>query len=72
MSAMPQSFDSPALRSAMTAYTEVAEQLDEAAADGSDARTLLDLAEAKAIAGMALRRRLAEAGWEPAAQRVLQ
>ena len=45
-------------------------KLDEVADVGGEARELLDLAETKAIAGMALRRRLAEAGFDvPAAQR---
>ena len=72
MSRMQQpSFDDPALRSAMAAYVDVAARLDEAASVGGEARDLLDLAESKAIAGMALRKRLAEAGWTaPVAQRV--
>ena len=64
MSDMSQPLDVPALRAAMAAYLEVAEKLDEAATVGGEARDLLDLAESKAIAGMALRRHLAEAGFE--------
>ena len=64
MSGMPMpSFDEPALRSAMKAYLDVADRLDELSAVGGEPRQLLDLAETKAIAGMALRKRLAEAGW---------
>ena len=64
MSRMPMpSFDHPALRSAMKAYLEVADRLDDLSSVGGEARELLDLAESKAIAGMALRKQLAEAGW---------
>ena len=64
MSRMPMpNFDDPALRSAMKAYLDVAERLDELSEVGGEARDLLDLAETKAIAGMALRKRLADAGW---------
>ncbi len=76
MSRMPQrSFDDPALRSAMSAYLDVADRLDELSSVGGEARELLDLAESKAIAGMALHKRLTESGWTapvraPGAQRV--
>ncbi len=64
MSRMPMpSFDDPALRSAMKAYLDVADRLDELSSVGGEARELLDLAESKAIAGMALGKRLSEAGW---------
>ena len=64
MSRMPvPSFDDPALRSAMAAYLEVAGRLDDVASVGGEARELLDLAESKAMAGMALRKRLTDAGW---------
>ena len=64
MSRMPMpSFDDPALRSAMKAYLDVADRLDELSSVGGEPRQLLDLAETKAIASMALRKRLAEAGW---------
>ncbi len=74
MARMPQqSFDDPAVRSAMSTYLDVAGRLDEAALLGSEARELLDLAESKAVAGMALRKRLAEAGWvAPVLQRSRQ
>ena len=67
---MPQmSFDDPELRAAMTAYLDLATALDEAAQVG-DARQLLDLAEAKSVAAMSLRKRLEAQGWTaPAAQR---
>ena len=72
MSRMPMpSFDDPALRSAMKAYLDVADRLDELSSVGGEAREVIDLAETKAIAGMALRNRLAEAGWTaPASPRV--
>ena len=72
MSRMPvPSFDDPALRSAMAAYLEVAGRLDDVASVGGEARELLDLAESKAMAGMALRKRLTDAGWTaPVAHRV--
>ena len=68
---MPQkSFDDAALRTAMTAYLGAARALDEASQVGGEARQLLDLAEAKAMTGMALQKRLVELGWTaPAAQR---
>lgn len=56
-------FDDPALRSAMADYVSCAHQLDESSSIGADARTLLDLAEAKTLAGLRLRKRLLELGW---------
>jgi hypothetical protein len=65
------SFDDPAVRSAMAAYLEVADRLDEVASVGGEPRVLLDLAESKAVAGMALIKRLTDAGWTaPSSQRV--
>jgi len=55
--------DDPLLRAAMAAYVRLADQLDATAALGSEARNLLDQAEAKAMAGLALRRQLVELGW---------
>ena len=61
---MPQkSFDDPSLRACMAQYLAAAAALDEAADLGAEPREVLDLAEAKAMAGMALRRRLGELGW---------
>lgn len=57
------SFDDPALRSAMKAYLDAADRLDELSSIGGEARELMDHAETKAVAGMALRKRLTEAGW---------
>lgn len=57
------SFDDPALRAAMARFLEVAAQFDETGAVGAEARQLLDLAEAKTLAGLALRKRLSELGW---------
>lgn len=63
-----KAFDDPALRRAMRSFLDLAAQLDETAELGADARALLDLAEAKAVAGMAVRKRLLELGWSaPAA-----
>ena len=53
--------DDPGLRAAMAAFLAAAEWLDHA--DGVDERELLDLAERKAVAGLALRKRLTELGW---------
>ena len=58
-----QVFDDPALRAAMSAYLEAARRLDETSSVGDEARNLLDLAEAKTLAGMQLRKRLTELGW---------
>jgi hypothetical protein len=68
---VPQkTFDDADMRAAMTAFVRAADALDAAAELGGQARDLLDLAETKAMAGMALRRRLEELGWTaPAAQR---
>ena len=64
------SFDDSALRSAMAAYVAAADALDAAAEIGGEARALLDLAEAKSVAGLALRKRLVALGWTaPAGQR---
>ncbi len=56
-------FDDADLRTAMTAYLDAARRLDEISSVGGEARNLLDLAEAKTLAAMQLRKRLAELGW---------
>lgn len=56
-------FDDAALQAAMTAYLDTARRLDETSSVGGEARNLLDLAEAKTLAGMRLRKRLTELGW---------
>lgn len=68
---MPQkSFDDPELRAAMAAFLSAAEALDEASVVGGQPRDLLDLAEAKAMAGLSLRKRLTALGWTaPVGQR---
>ena len=64
------SFDDPGLRAALSAYVTAADALDAAAEIGGEPRALLDLAEAKAVAGLALRKQLVAQGWTaPAAQR---
>ncbi len=57
------SFDDPALRACMARFLAAAAALDEAAEIGAEPREVLDLAEAKAMAGMALRRQLGTLGW---------
>lgn len=60
--------DDPALCASMARYLSAATALEEAAEFGGEARTLVDLAEAKAMTGLMLRKRLAELGWsEPVA-----
>jgi hypothetical protein len=58
-----QGFDDAQLRSAMTAFLDAARRLDETSSVGDEARNLLDLAEAKTLAAMQLRKRLTELGW---------
>jgi hypothetical protein len=58
-----QVFDDAPLRAAMSAYIDAARRLDETSAVGGEARSLLDLAEAKTLASMQLRKRLTELGW---------
>ena len=63
-------FDDPEVRAAMSAYLQAAEALDSASQVGGEARALLDLAEAKSMAALALRKRLVALGWTaPAGQR---
>lgn len=68
---MPQrSFEDPEVRRAMAAYLSAAAALDAASQVGDEPRQLLDLAEGKAMAAMALRKRLEDLGWRaPAGQR---
>lgn len=64
------SFDDALLRGAMRRYLDACDALDAASDVGEEARQLLDLAEAKAVAGLALRKRLVDLGWHaPANQR---
>ena len=64
------SFDDPELRSAMSAFLKAAQALDEGSQVGGEPRALLDLAEAKSVAGLELRKRLIALGWTaPAGQR---
>ncbi|MBK5307401.1 MAG: hypothetical protein JJD92_12000 [Frankiaceae bacterium] len=58
-----QGFDDAGLRAAMTAFLDAAKRLDETSSVGGEARNLLDLAEAKTLSAMQLRKRLAELGW---------
>lgn len=67
-----QGFDDAGLRAAMTDYLDAARRLDETSSVGGEARSLLDLAEAKTLAGMRLRKRLTELGWSaPVVERAL-
>ena len=59
-----RTFDDPRLRAAMQSFLWAAQRLDDASTDGQGARELLDLAEAKSVAGMELRKRLVELGWQ--------
>jgi hypothetical protein len=63
-----RSFDDPRVRAAMRAYLAAADRLDQVAADGAEARDVVDLAEAKTLSGMALRRELTGNGWRPPAR----
>jgi hypothetical protein len=63
-------FDDAALRAAMTAFLDIARRLDESSSVGDEARNILDLAEAKTLAAMQLRKRLTDLGWHaPASER---
>jgi hypothetical protein len=60
------SFEDPALLAAMRAFVAASDAIDSAAAD----EQLIDLAQAKSMAGMVVRKRLTELGWaSPAHQR---
>ena len=61
--AVTRTFEDPDLRAAMAAYVAASSALDEASEVGAEARDLMDLAEAKAVSGMALKKRLVELGW---------
>jgi hypothetical protein len=58
-----QGLDDEAVRTAMAAFCTAAAKLDAAASTGAEARQLLDLAEAKTLAAMQLRRELTAVGW---------
>lgn len=67
---MAAGLDDAQLRAAMAAYLDAARRLDDANEVGGQARDLLDLAEAKTLSAMQLRKRLTELGWAaPAAER---
>lgn len=60
------SFDDPSVLAAMRAFVAAADALDAATADAD----ILNRSEAKAVAGLSLRKRLIELGWQaPAGQR---
>lgn len=60
------SFEDPALLAAMRAFVEANDALSKA----DEASALIELSEAKSMAGMSLRKRLAELGWSaPVRQR---
>ena len=62
----PLSFDDPGLQAAMRSYLEACASLQAAAADAE----LLSRSDAKAVAGLRLRKRLVELGWTaPSTQR---
>ena len=64
-----QGLDDQDVRTAMAAFVTAAAKLDEAAASGAEPRQLLNLAEAKTLAALQLRRQLTAVGWAaPSAQ----
>ncbi len=63
-------FDDPRLYAALREYVLAAEALQDVAPQDEPRRTL-DLAEHKSLAGMALRRRLMEMGWNPPVRRTV-
>ncbi len=66
---MASPLDDPTLRSAMRTYLDAARALEDAA-EIRQPRELVDLAEAKALAGLLLRKRLGDLGFTlPAGQR---
>jgi hypothetical protein len=66
---MASPLDDPTLRSAMRTYLDAAAALEDAAAIRQP-RELVDLAEAKALAGLLLRKRLGDLGFTlPSGQR---
>ncbi len=58
-----QGLDDAAVRTAMAAFVSAAKKLDDASAGGAEPRHLLDLAEAKTLAALQLRRELTSVGW---------
>lgn len=61
--------DDQDVRTAMAAFVTAAAKLDEASSGGAEARQLLNLAEAKTLAALQLRRELTNVGWSaPVAQ----
>lgn len=64
-----QGLDDLDVRTAMAAFVAAAAKLDEASVGGAEARQLLNLAEAKTLAALQLRRELTAVGWAaPCAQ----
>jgi hypothetical protein len=60
---MSSNLDDPVLRTAMASFVRAAAALDDLGDGGAEVRDLMDLAETKAVAGLALRKRLTELGW---------
>ena len=64
-----QGLDDQDVRTAMAAFLTAAAKLDDAAGSGAEPRQLLNLAEAKTLAALQLRRELTAVGWAaPSAQ----
>jgi hypothetical protein len=64
-----QGLDDQDVRTAMAAFLSAAAKLDDASAGGAEPRQLLNLAEAKTLAALQLRRELTAVGWAaPSAQ----
>jgi hypothetical protein len=55
--------DDQDVRTAMAAFVSAAHKLDEASEGGAEPRQLLNLAEAKTLAALQLRRELTKVGW---------
>lgn len=63
MTAMSE-FEDPRLQGAMRAYLRAVDALADAAGDVDD-KAMLEAADAKRLAELVLRSRLAESGWSP-------
>ena len=58
-------FDDNALLGALEGYLATVQALEQAAASGSAERDLLELGQAKSLAGLVLHKRLTDLGWSP-------
>jgi hypothetical protein len=68
-----QGLDDQDVRTAMAAFLSAAAKLDDASVSGAEPRQLLNLAEAKTLAALQLRRELTAVGWvAPSARQASQ